>query len=323
MEVNHAENPELLNQYLMYLRVVKGRSMRTVTEYNLDLRLFLKYIKQQTAENPSADPAEMDIRDVDIGLIRSITLQQIYDFEFYLENERDNQERARARKTSAIKGFFKYLTNTLHLLEKNPVEFLELPSAKKALPKFLSLEESMRMLTSVDSDQPLRDYCIITLFLNCGMRLSELVGINKNDVDMTERRLRVLGKGNKERMLYLNDACLSAISEYLASRENPPSEPHALFLSRNKRRISKRRVQQIVEATLQRADLDGRGLSTHKLRHTAATLMYQHGHVDTLTLRDILGHQSIATTEIYTHLSDEQKQEAMESNPLAGIKKKK
>lgn len=179
------------------------------------------------------------------------------------------------------------------------------------------------MLTSVDSDQPLRDYCIITLFLNCGMRLSELVGINKNDVDMTERRLRVLGKGNKERMLYLNDACLSAISEYLASRENPPSEPHALFLSRNKRRISKRRVQQIVEATLQRADLDGRGLSTHKLRHTAATLMYQHGHVDTLTLRDILGHQSIATTEIYTHLSDEQKQEAMESNPLAGIKKKK
>lgn len=319
-QTRSADNPEILNDYLVFLSIVKGRSPRTVAEYNLDLRLFLKYIKFMKTEHNTAAVEDMDIRDVDITLLRKVTLQDIYQFEYYLKDDRQNKDRARSRKTSAVKGFFSYLTYNAALLEKNPAEHLELPGIKQSLPKFLSLEESLRMLSAVDSDHPQRDYCILVLFLNCGIRLSELVGINVQDIDMYERRMRVLGKGNKERMIYLNDACLSAITEYLQTRENPPTEPDALFLSRNNRRISRRRVQQIVETVLRNADLGGRGLSTHKLRHTAATLMYQHGNVDTLTLKEILGHKSIATTEIYTHLSDEQRQEAIEHNPLANVK---
>lgn len=314
------DNPEILNDYLIFLSIVKGRSPRTVAEYNLDLRLFLKYIKFMKTEHNQPAVEDMDIRDVDITLLRQVTLQDIYQFEYYLQDDRQNRDRARSRKTSAVKGFFSYLTYNMSLLEKNPAEHLELPGIKHSLPKFLSLEESLRMLSSVESDHPQRDYCILVLFLNCGIRLSELVGINVQDVDMYERRLRILGKGNKERMIYLNDACLSAITEYLQTRKNPPTEPNALFLSRNNRRISRRRVQQIVESVLKNADLGGRGLSAHKLRHTAATLMYQHGNVDTLTLKEILGHKSIATTEIYTHLSDEQRQDAIEHNPLANVK---
>lgn len=320
--INRADNPPLLNDYLMYLNVVKGRTLRTVGEYQIDLRLFLKYLKFNKTKHDKALVEEMDIRDADINLLREVTLHDIYEFEFFLQDERSNGSRSRARKTSAIKGFFKYLTFNARLLEKNPAEHLEVPAGEKPLPKFLTLEESLRLLRSAeDEDSPyaLRDYCVLTLFLNCGLRLSELVGINKNDIDTTERRMKVRGKGRKERMLYLNDACLDAITTYLASRENPPEEPYALFLSRNNRRISRRRVQQIVERTLGEADLDGKGLSTHKLRHTAATLMYQHGNVDTLTLKEILGHQSIATTEIYTHLSDRKQQDAMEQNPLSGV----
>ena len=216
---------------------------------------------------------------------------------------------------------FKYLTKTKGMLTADPCQNLELPVVKKTLPRFLTLEESLRMLKTAEetpSHDMLRDYCIVTLFLNCGFRLSELVGMNVTDVDFYNRQIRVLGKGSKERIVYLNDACLEAIRTYLDARENPPEEPNALFLSRNHRRISRRRVQQIVENMLTASGLAGRGLSTHKLRHTAATLMYQHGHVDTLTLKDILGHQSIATTEIYTHLSSEQRQNAIDSNPLAG-----
>ena len=320
--VQRDDNPAVLTDFLMYLSVVRGRTIRTVSEYQIDLRLFLKYVKFIKGKSDAAILEDTDIRDVDAALLRQVDLHDIYEFEFFLQNERGNNGRSRARKTSAIKGFFKYLTHNVHLIDKNPAEHLELPSTEKPLPKFLTLEESLRMLRSAeqeDSKYALRDYCILTLFLNCGLRLSELVGINKNDIDLGERRMRVRGKGRKERMLYLNDACIDAITEYLSSRENPEEEPHALFLSRNSRRISRRRVQQVVEQTLSNAELDGKGLSTHKLRHTAATLMYQHGNVDTLTLKEILGHQSIATTEIYTHLADERKQEAMENNPLAAV----
>jgi site-specific recombinase XerD len=248
-------------------------------------------------------------------------LHDFYEYIFYLADERDNNEKSRARKTSSLKSFFNYLTNNVHLLETNPIANIEMPTQKKSIPKFLSLEESLKLLSSIDSNNYKRDYCIITLFLNCGMRLSELVGINKNDIDFTEKRLRLLGKGNKERIVYLNNACIDSLKEYLNSRENPPSEPQALFLSKFNKRISKRRVQQIVENALKNANLDGLGYSTHKLRHTAATLMYQHGNVDTLVLKEILGHESISTTEIYTHISNRDLQKATESSPLANIKK--
>jgi len=322
LNIDKSENPDFLNDYILYLRVVKNCSQRTVNEYYSDIRLFLKYIRIMKDLNYSHETIyNVSIKDFNITLLKDLTLHDFYEYIFYLADERDNNEKSRARKTSSLKSFFNYLTNNVHLLETNPIANIEMPTQKKSIPKFLSLEESLKLLSSIDSNNYKRDYCIITLFLNCGMRLSELVGINKNDIDFTEKRLRLLGKGNKERIVYLNNACIDSLKEYLNSRENPPSEPQALFLSKFNKRISKRRVQQIVENALKNANLDGLGYSTHKLRHTAATLMYQHGNVDTLVLKEILGHESISTTEIYTHISNRDLQKATESSPLANIKK--
>ena len=322
MNIDKSENPDFLNDYILYLRVVKNCSQRTVNEYYSDIRLFLKYIRIMKDLNYSHETIyNVSIKDFNITLLKDLTLHDFYEYIFYLADERDNNEKSRARKTSSLKSFFNYLTNNVHLLETNPIANIEMPTQKKSIPKFLSLEESLKLLSSIDSNNYKRDYCIITLFLYCGMRLSELVGINKNDIDFTEKRLRLLGKGNKERIVYLNNACIDSLKEYLNSRENPPSEPQALFLSKFNKRISKRRVQQIVENALKNANLDGLGYSTHKLRHTAATLMYQHGNVDTLVLKEILGHESISTTEIYTHISNRDLQKATESSPLANIKK--
>ena len=322
MEINKSDYPDFLNEYIYYLRIIKGCAPQTANEYFINIRLFLRYIKMMKTET-ALPVEEVDISDFSEDMLRSITLKDIYNFEFYLAEERKNNAASRARKTSAIKSFFSYLTKRAGILDKNPALDIESPSQKKSLPKFLSLDESLTLLSSVDSAEPLRDYCIITLFLNCGMRLSELVNINKNDIDFTERKIRLLGKGNKERIIYINDACIAALNDYLASRVNPPDEPHALFLSKFKKRISRRRVQQIIEDTLKSAGFDGKGLSTHKLRHTAATLMYQHGNVDTLVLKEILGHASIATTEIYTHLSDDIRKNAADSSPLANVKNRK
>ncbi len=224
-----------------------------------------------------------------------------------------------------MRSFFKYLTKSTHILAEDPTKDIEVPVPKQALPKFLSLNESLRLLASADSTDSKRDYCILTLFLNCGMRLSELVGIDIRDIDFTEKRLKVLGKGNKERMVYLNSACLDALNSYLEDRtanKKAAAEP-ALFISNQNKRISKRRVQQIVENSLREAGLDGKGITTHKLRHTAATLMYQYGDADVLTLKELLGHASVSTTEIYTHLSDDNVRSAVESNPLANVKSDK
>lgn len=322
MELHRDENPMFLNDYLTYLDVIRGRSPRTVNEYYQDICRFLRWL----AAPKGTEPDDVEIRSFAVEQLQRVTVSVLYDYIRYLRDERGNTPRSVARRMCAVRSLFRYLTKTKGVLEQDPCQNLELPSVRKTLPHYLTLSESERLLDSADarpdSPEALRDYCIITLFLNCGFRLSELVGMNVGDVDFYERQVRVLGKGNKERIVYLNDACLSALHDYLRSRENPPQEPKALFLSRNHRRISRRRVQQIVENALQAAGLSGRGLSTHKLRHTAATLMYQHGGADTLTLRDILGHQSIATTEIYTHLADEQRQTAIDNNPLAGQRRK-
>ena len=321
MNIDKSENPDFLNDYILYLRVVKNCSQRTVNEYYSDIRLFLKYIRIMKDLNYSHETIyNVSIKDFNITLLKDLTLHDFYEYIFYLADERDNNEKSRARKTSSLKSFFNYLTNNVHLLETNPIANIEMPTQKKSIPKFLSLEESLKLLSSIDSNNYKRDYCIITLFLNCGMRLSELVGINKNDIDFTEKRLRLLGKGNKERIVYLNNACIDSLKEYLNSRENPPSEPQALFLSKFNKRISKRRVQQIVENALKNANLDGLGYSTHKLRHTVADAMCQHGNVDTLVLKEILGHESISTTE-YIHIFPIELQKATESSPLANIKK--
>lgn len=318
--------PPYMSEFIMYLRVVKGLSERTIEGYYIDLRLFLKYVKLTRLGLPiTTEFSTLTISDIPVEYLQSLSQGDIYAFLNFVSTDRSNAAATRARKVSSLKSFFKYLTIKSSYLQKNPVKDIELPSLKKGLPHFLTLEQSIELLKSVNSTNIDRDYCIITLFLNCGMRLSELVGINKQDINLHERTLRLLGKGNKERIIYINDACISAVENYLSSREQPLTEPNALFLSRNNKRISKRRVQQIVEDTLRAAGLDHQGLSTHKLRHTAATLMYQHGNVDTLVLKEVLGHKSISTTEIYTHVSSDKMKSAADNSPLSNviIKKKK
>jgi len=322
MEINKDECPYYLNEYIFYMKVIKGRSERTIEAYYIDLRLFLRYIKLTKYNLPAdTDIETISIKDLPAEILKQITLNDAIEFLYYTSSERDNHAATRARKASSLKSFFNYLFKNTNLIDKNPVKDLELPSLKKALPKFLTLEESLELLNNIKSSNPVRDYCIITLFLNCGMRLSELVGLNIKDINLNEKTMRLLGKGNKERIIYINEACADALKNYLKSRESSVKDPNALFLSSRGTRINKRRVQQIVEECLKHANLDGKGISTHKLRHTAATLMYQHGNVDTLVLKEILGHKSIATTEIYTHLSDEKLKKAADSSPLAHVKK--
>jgi len=292
-----------------------------VEAYYTDLRTFLRYIKQQSGRADAETPfAKISIEDVTIEQIQEITLSDVYAFLNYTMSQRENQSKARARKVSSIRSFFKYLTTKAGLLGENPVKDLELPSSKKSIPKYLTLEESLELLSAVSTSSPQRDTCILVLFLNCGMRLSELVGINIQDI--RDNTVRLLGKGNKERIVYLNDACLFAVEQYLEVRVPPTDVTHknALFISSRGTRLTPRRVQQIVEDCMRTAGLSNRGYSPHKLRHTAATLMYQHGGVDIRVLKEILGHSNLATTEIYTHVSDKQIEKAANASPLANVK---
>lgn len=318
--------PPIIRDFLTYNESIKGKSSASIDEYYLDLLTFFRYIKMQRRLADDAEKFEdITISDVDIELIKTVTLSDIYAFLVFCKNERGNNAATRARKGSTLRIFFKYLTSHMHLLETNPAELLESPKVKKSLPKHLTLDECKKLLSVVDGPYKTRDYCILTLFLNCGMRLAELCGLNLTDIS-SDGSLRILGKGNKERIVYLNDACVSALAAYLPDRPVdgvPLSEKQALFLSRNKRRISNKTVQHLVYTYLEKAGLSGRGLSTHKLRHTAATLMYQHGNVDIRVLKDILGHANLGTTQIYTHVSDDQVRSALSANPLSDIKPKK
>lgn len=324
IKYNLPENPDFLNDYLVHLKLYKHLSQRTIEEYFFDTRLFLKYYWMLHSNSDDI------IEDVDISKFPKSELKKITDtdisgFMIYISDERCNSYQALYRKISALRSFFRYLDKVAKLIDKDPCKDLDdIHSPRSPLPKFLSLEESLRLLKASDKSDSERDYCIITIFLNCGIRLSELVGLNIKDVDFYENRMKVLGKGNKERMVYLNSACVDALNKYLEvrkSNQKAASEP-ALFISNQNKRISKRRVQQIVENTLQAAGLDGKGFTTHKLRHTAATLIYQYGDVDVLTLKELLGHASVATTQIYTHLNNESVRNAVESNPLSNHKSK-
>lgn len=329
MQIPKHENPFFLNEYITHLSVVKCLSDGTVMGYYQDIRQFLRFLvfrRMQPDVQPTADMlTAVPIRDMTPDMLNAVTLRDIYDYYSFLAVECKNHDKARSRKASSLRSFFRYLTRQARLVEHDPTINLELSAPKHALPKYLNLDESLSLLRTLTTQENhrahIRDYCILTLFLNCGIRLSELVGLNLSSLDLKECRMRVLGKGSKERIIYLNSACLSALREYLFERSQIETDDTALFLSNQKKRISRRRVQQVVENSLRAAGLQGRGLSTHKLRHTAATLMYQHGHVDVLTLKSILGHESIATTEIYTHLSDTAMREAMEHSPLAEEKR--
>ena len=316
-----ANLPQLLKDFLQNIYVVKNKSMLTVEEYCLDNKLFLKFLKKdKELVSPEISVEDVDISDVDLPFLKEVTLNDAYKFLAYCKSERKNDSAARARKVASIRAFFKYLSVQQKLLEENPMEELETPKKKKAKPKYLTLDESLRLLNGVDGKFKERDFCILVLFLNCGLRLSELVSINYRDI-RDNNTLYITGKGNKERTIYLNQACIDAIKNYMAVRPvDGVIDKDALFLSSRLKRISPKTVQHIVYENLEKAGLEGRGLSTHKLRHTAATLMYQYGNVDVLVLKDILGHENLGTTEIYTHIVDEQLKKASESNPLANVK---
>lgn len=318
--------PSLVREYASYKAVIQNASEKTISEYLLDLRTFFRFLKARDAKiSPDSEEFEkIDIRNVDLNYIKNITMEDIYEFLMYADSVRGNMAAAKSRKLSAIKGFFKYLTVKRMMLEENPAANIESPKRQQSLPKFLSLEESLMLLNAVKNDTEsktrVRDYAIITLFLNCGMRVSELVGVDLNDVDRELRSMSVTGKGNKQRIVYLNEACREALGEY---REERLSDKHikadtpALFLSSREQRISVKTVQWLVYKYLDLAGLESKHYSVHKLRHTAATLMYQSGNVDVRVLKDILGHEQLNTTQIYTHVSNRSMEEAMTHNPLS------
>lgn len=318
--------PSVIRDFLTYNEAIKGKSSRSVEGYFLDLQTFFRYILSvRGLVDKEVEFENIDISSVDISLIKTITLSDLYAFLVFCKNDRDNNTATRARKTSTLRIFFKYLSSNTHQIEENPALMLEAPKVKQSLPKHLTLEDSLELLNAVDGNNKQRDYCILTLFLNCGLRLAELCSLNVTDIS-NENTLTVTGKGNKERLIYLNPACQEAIKAYLAVRPNeglPITEKNALFVSRNHRRISHKTVQHIVKTYLEKSGLGDMGYSTHKLRHTAATLMYQHGDVDIRVLKDILGHANLGTTQIYTHVSDKQIKKAADSNPLANIRPKK
>ena len=315
--------PTVVRNFLMYNETVKGKSSKSLDEYFLDLQTFFRYILLSRGLVSSViEFDKIDISKIDIDLIKTVTLSDLYAFIVYCKNERGNNAATRARKVSTLRIFFRYLTVQEHLLDVNPAEMLESPKIKQSLPKHLSLDDSLKLLNSVIGENSERDYCILTLFLNCGMRLSELVSLNITDIK-PNGSLVITGKGNKERLVYLNSACLNAINDYLKVRPTENinyNDRNALFISRNKRRISNKTVQHIVKTYLEKAGLGDMGYSTHKLRHTAATLMYQEGDVDIRVLKEILGHANLGTTQIYTHVANKQIQSAINSNPLANVK---
>ncbi len=321
------EASELMKDFLYYLQTVKGRSPSTVDEYFNDLRLFFRFIKQRkglvSADVPYPD---IPVDDVDLDLVSSVSLTDGYEFMNYLLRERKNDKAARARRTTSIKSFYSYLTDKKHLLKVDPLKDLERPNAreKNPLPKYLTLEQSIELLNAVDGKFKERDYCILTFFLNCGMRLAELVSMDYPDI-RSDHTAQIIGKGNKKRIIYLNDACMSAFEAYMKVRPVEgvrAQDKYALFLSSQKRRISREMVQKLVYKYLEKIGLDSQGYSVHKLRHTAATLMYQHGNVDIRVLKDVLGHENLSTTEIYTHLDLSQIEAAAKSNPLSKVKPK-
>ncbi len=315
--------PDELKSFVHYQQAIRGKSELTVLEYASDLRTFFRYLLRESGAVPKdTDLKDISIENVDLDFIKKITISDIYAFLAFCQSDLGNSAKTRARKSSSIRMFFKFLTTNQKKLSENPALDLDSPRFKKSLPKYLTLEESLNLLDSIDGKFYERDYCIITLFLNCGLRLSELVGLNLQSI-RSDNSLRVLGKGNKERIVYLNSACIDSLNKYLAVRPTDGiKDREALFISRQKNRISTKTVQHIVKKFLEKSGLNEEGFSVHKLRHTAATLLYQHGNVDVMLLKELLGHESLATTQIYTHVVNEQLKKAIDSNPLADVRKK-
>lgn len=312
--------PGFVKEFLLYMQNIKNRSKSTIREYHYDLRDVFRFLKLYKIDKVKFNDIndelieKTDITDLNISFVKKVELTDLYEYLDYLTNKRSDKPTTRARKIAALKSFFNYETLKAKNLEKNPAVELETPKLGKRLPKYLTLEESVNLLQSIDGKHDKRDTCIITLFLNCGLRLSELVAINFKDIK--DDTLNVIGKGDKERSVHLNNACMKALKEYIAVRPKDVKDHEALFVSERGTRIGRRTVEMMVKKYITLAGLDPDKYSPHKLRHTAATLMHKYGGVDIRSLQQILGHESVATTEIYTHIDSEQVKEAMDKNPL-------
>jgi integrase/recombinase XerD len=308
--------PPPLSDFLEYLIAIKGRADKTVSQYFLDLRTFYRFLVMRFKLSPDIENfEEIDISPVTLDVIKRVKIMDLHSFIAYMDRQRNNTNRTKARKMSALRSYFKYLHSIVKLIPENPALELETPKTKSRLPVALTLDESKSLLSAISGSNEKRDYAIIMLFLNCGLRLSELISI---DIDRIKGdTLTVIGKGNKERTIYLNDVCIKALEEYLEVRPEPKKgHEKALFISNRKTRFSQKGIQHMLDKYLTQAGLSGKGYSPHKLRHTAATLMYQYGHVDIRALQEILGHESISTTQIYTHINKDLLREAVKQNPL-------
>ena len=319
--------PIILEDYLNYMETIKGTSPNTVKEYYYDLNVFLKFIKIRYRLVPSDITLEdIDITDIDLDLIKKINLQDLHAYISYVDKKRDNGNFTKSRKVASLRSFFDYLYSKINVIEKNPAEPLEFPKTDSRHPVYLTLDQSELLLNTIlenkNEEYRKRDYAIIMLFLNCGLRLSELSSINIDKIKDNDT-LGVIGKGNKERTIFINEACIEAINDYIAVRPTDVNEPKALFISKRKNRMSNRAIQHMVDRYLTKMGLDTDIYSTHKLRHTAATLMYKYGNVDIRALQEILGHESVSTTQIYTHIDDDRLRDAIKSNPLANRKQNK
>ncbi|AQM61343.1 tyrosine recombinase XerC [Clostridium baratii] len=316
--------PSIVIDFLNYLETIKGKSQNTIDAYKIDLTMFFRFLKlyRGNLENEKCEFEDIDISDIKQDFVKNIKLSELYAFMSFLEKYRNNSSYARARKVATLKSFFKFLQNKVKIIDENPTLELESPKINKRHPIYLNLNESIQLLKSMDKNNKnyYRDYCIITFFLNCGMRLSELCNIKLDKI--TGDTLTIIGKGNKERTVYLNEACLKALNDYMKVRDTSKSNTESakyLFLSNRGNPINKRTVEIMVKNYTKNAGLKDEKYTPHKLRHTAATLMYKHGDVDIRSLQSILGHENISTTQIYTHVDDETLREAVKSNPLAKI----
>lgn len=314
--------------YVRYLEVIAGKSANTAFSYYCDLRTFSRFMKRRKGlVEADLEMKEINPKGLDTAFWASVTKEDIYEYLYFLNRECGNKKSSTARRLASLHGFYDYLVNQVNRISQDPTAAIKPPKQDKVLPKYLTAEQSKDLLETIQyqGDFPERDYCMVVLFLNCGMRLSELVGMDLEDIDLEQRQIRLFGKGHKERMVYLNDACIEALQLYLQKRNTleglNPKEKAVFVTRRRKDRISNRRVEQLVTGAMKAAGL--KGFSTHKLRHTAATLMYQTGNVDILTLKQLLGHSNVGTTQIYTHLQEFQVRAAIEQNPLGVVSKKK
>ena len=327
------DTPEIIREFLFYHETIKGHSKKTIDEYFLDLRTFFRFLKIYKKMVPADTPYEaISIMDVDLDFVKSVTITDVYEYLAFLSRDRPKQgnsratgyglsANSRARKTAVIRSYYKYLTlkSNTNRLSENPVADLDSPKLRKSLPRFLSLDESVKLLDGVDGIYRERDFCILTIFLNCGLRISELAGLDISDI--REDSIRVLGKGNKERIVYINDACADSINSYLLVRKEIVAvDKRAFFLSSRRTRISTSTIHNLVKKHLLAAGLDSSKYSSHKLRHTAATLMLKSG-VDVRTLQELLGHEHLNTTQIYTHVENTSLRDAANRSPLSGYKK--